>query len=390
MDPSETLLLRLRDVIDEAKGICMRLRTTGHRAEAEAAAAELMNSVRAPLGSAPWEPVDHHYQNDVWAGGMGEEMNAPSAPLGGAPWEQVDPHYSHEVWPGGMEEGGPNGMNNFDSPDEYGPYGKDDDQKNGKWGGMGKEKGRKGKKSGDARNANAGSSLRQGGENSVWRPPTRGTWGKQVPSDPSQADDITYAFVEFKRGRVRKYVSVPDIPPGKYVMVDGDRGQDCGLLVQTIRKMQGKDDEIVCMEGTNIEDKLKLEDGRVIRLASEEEVRRLHSVIASAEALALKTCRDRCKELNIELGLVDVEYQYDMKKISFFFDCDHSVDFRSLVRELYRSFGARIWMENINPKVRNSMPDAANSGAEGNGNWGGNNAAANAAGNGSNNRNRKN
>ncbi|GET92604.1 hypothetical protein, conserved [Leishmania tarentolae] len=167
------------------------------------------------------------------------------------------------------------------------------------------------------------------------------------------------AFVEFKRGRVRKYVCDHRIEPGNYVLVDGDRGTDCGLLVQTIERKPNNETAVVSMEGCDIrDDKIKLENGRVLRQASEEDIDRLHNIIANAESVALKTCRQRCLELGIDIDLQDVEYQFDMKKISFFFDCDHSVDFRSLVRELYRTFGARIWMENINPKVKNSMPDA--------------------------------
>ncbi|KAK7194658.1 cell cycle sequence binding phosphoprotein (RBP33) [Novymonas esmeraldas] len=179
------------------------------------------------------------------------------------------------------------------------------------------------------------------------------------------------AFVEFKRGRVRKYKCDRRIEPGNYVLVDGDRGTDCGLLVQTIERKPNNETAVVSMEGSDIRDeKIKLEKGSVLRQASEDDIDRLHKIVASAEAVALKTCRQRCQELGIDIDLQDVEYQFDLKKVSFFFDCDHSVDFRVLVREMYRTFGARIWMENINPKVKNSMPDSG-SHDRGHGNGGG-------------------
>ncbi|KAG5492512.1 hypothetical protein JKF63_01090 [Porcisia hertigi] len=178
-------------------------------------------------------------------------------------------------------------------------------------------------------------------------------------SDELQEGSEVLAFVEFKRGRVRKYVCDHRIEPGNYVLVDGDRGTDCGLLVQTIARLPNNETAVVTMEGCDIPDeKIKLENGRVLRKASEEDIDRLHNIIANAEGVALKTCRQRCEDLGIDIDLQDVEYQFDMKKISFFFDCDHSVDFRSLVRELYRTFGARIWMENTNPRVKNSMPES--------------------------------
>lgn len=152
------------------------------------------------------------------------------------------------------------------------------------------------------------------------------------------------ACVQFKRGRIRKYhCEREDIEPGTYVLVDGDRGTDCGLLVQTTKQLPNGARAVTCMDGCDVKDeKVKLQNGRVIRPASNEDIERLHNIIANAQAVALKTCRQRCEELGIEINLIDVQYQFDMKKISFFFDCDHSVDFRGLVRELYRTFGARI------------------------------------------------
>lgn len=191
--------------------------------------------------------------------------------------------------------------------------------------------------------------------------------GAMVPEEDDKLAEGSemLAFVEFKRGRVRKYRCEHRIEPGSYVLVDGDRGTDCGLLVQTIERKPNNETAVVSMEGCDIrDDKIKLENGHVLRQASEEDIDRLHNIIANAESVALKTCRQRCNELGIDIDLQDVEYQFDMKKISFFFDCDHSVDFRSLVRELYRTFGARIWMENINPKVKNSMPDQGSGGNE--------------------------
>lgn len=182
--------------------------------------------------------------------------------------------------------------------------------------------------------------------------------GATSPMYSNSDSGAMLAFVEFKRHRIRKYVCEDtSIEPGAFVLVDGDRGTDCGLLVQTIVRQPNGEASVTCMDGCDVKDeKVKLENGRVLRAASNDDIDRLHNIITNAEAVAIKTCRERCQDLGIDINLIDVEYQFDMKKISFFFDCDHSVDFRGLVRELYRTFGARIWMENINPKVKNSMP----------------------------------
>lgn len=96
-----------------------------------------------------------------------------------------------------------------------------------------------------------------------------------------------------------------------------------------------------------------------MRAAESSEIAALHGEIATLERQALKTCRERCDELGIGIEVIDCEYQFDRKKVSFFFNSEHSVDFRELVRDLYKVFGARIWMENVNPNVKNTVPQGA-------------------------------
>ncbi|RNF15183.1 cell cycle sequence binding phosphoprotein (RBP33) [Trypanosoma conorhini] len=180
---------------------------------------------------------------------------------------------------------------------------------------------------------------------------------EQSPSAQPKEVPPFLAFVEFKRRRVRKYECSLDISPGSYVTVDGDRGRDCGLLVQTIKTLPDGSTNSFCMDGTNvIPDKMKLEKGRVLGLATEEQTTYLHGTLANSERVALETCRRLCDELGIDIDPKDCEYQFDMFKVSFYFNSEHSVDFRPLVRELYRILGVRIWMENTNPNVKNARP----------------------------------
>lgn len=191
---------------------------------------------------------------------------------------------------------------------------------------------------------------------------TRGGRGRKPRMEVEACDSTTpMAYVEFKRQRIKKFPSNSVIQPGQYVIVDGDRGQDCGLLVQmTAPTTDGKGLSVLSMEGSNLDEhKIKVEKGRVLRVAEPHEVDLLHSEIANSERNALKTCRQRCSELGLKIEVLDCEYQFDMKKISFYFNSEESVDFRDLVRELYRTFGARIWMENINPNVKNVVPQGA-------------------------------
>ncbi|CUG92854.1 Hypothetical protein, putative [Bodo saltans] len=183
--------------------------------------------------------------------------------------------------------------------------------------------------------------------------------GAQAAANAEDEDDSNtpMGYVEFKRQKIKKFPCVGVVQPGQYVMVDGDRGLDCGLLVQMTAP--GKDGmlHVMALEGFTLEEsKMKPERGRIIRVAETQEVDKLHNDICTAEKTALFACRKRCNELNLKIDILDCEYQFDMKKVSFYFNSDKSVDFRDLVRDLYRSFGARIWMENINPNVKNVVP----------------------------------
>jgi len=47
------------------------------------------------------------------------------------------------------------------------------------------------------------------------------------------------------------------------------------------------------------------------------------------------------------MKLVDIEYQFDRNKITFFFTADHRVDFRALVRDLASEYKTRIELRQI-------------------------------------------
>lgn len=46
----------------------------------------------------------------------------------------------------------------------------------------------------------------------------------------------------------------------------------------------------------------------------------------------------------LQMQLVDVEYQFDRKKLIFYYSTTKRIDFRELVRELFRIYKTRIWM----------------------------------------------
>lgn len=171
-----------------------------------------------------------------------------------------------------------------------------------------------------------------------------------------------YVVVEFKNQRLKRYECNPSIAvsPGRYVIVDGDRGEDCGLVVLVGRTSSEGTLHVQQVEGTSVQlNKLKTEHGQVLRIAESNEVDTLHTGIATLEQNALKICREKCREYGLDINVIDCEYQFDGKKISFYFDSERSIDFRDIVKDLFKIFGARIWMENVNAKVKNVVPTGA-------------------------------
>ncbi|KAK7199763.1 PSP1 C-terminal conserved region containing protein [Novymonas esmeraldas] len=168
------------------------------------------------------------------------------------------------------------------------------------------------------------------------------------------------AHVEFKRRRVRRFQSPVSVAAGTYVIVPGDRGYDCGLVVQCAawnpHRQAYEPDTIQTLDPTVLSPGGHGVVMEIIRVATDEEVHRLHREHVSMERLALTTCCDLVDRLHLPMDVTDCEYQFDGTKISFFFDAAVVIDFRQLNRELFRVFNARIWMQNTNTTVRNTAP----------------------------------
>lgn len=85
---------------------------------------------------------------------------------------------------------------------------------------------------------------------------------------------------------------------------------------------------------------------RVLRLASNDDI--LHyEENKQREEEALVTARERVEVYGLDMVLVDVEYRFDNRKITFFFTSDGRVDFRELVRDLASIFLTRIELRQI-------------------------------------------
>lgn len=65
------------------------------------------------------------------------------------------------------------------------------------------------------------------------------------------------------------------------------------------------------------------------------------------EQRSKQLCREKIKERELPMKLVECEYSFDRKKIIFYFTAEDRVDFRELVRDLAQELKARIQLRHI-------------------------------------------
>ena len=142
--------------------------------------------------------------------------------------------------------------------------------------------------------------------------------------------------VQFKGERKEFYLNKHNLKfkIGDYVIVEVERGEDLGKVIQKGTLSERKH--------TDKESKL----GVIRRLASKEELEKAENLVLK-EADALKICHTKVEEHDLNMKLVDAEWQFDGNKISFYFTAEKRVDFRQLVKDLAAIFKTRIELKQI-------------------------------------------
>lgn len=140
--------------------------------------------------------------------------------------------------------------------------------------------------------------------------------------------------VVFKGERTEIYANPQQFPfkVGDYVIVEADKGEDLGIVNQvgallTIKKKDAKLKSI--LRKPDAEDIKKWQENR------------------EKERKAFKLCKEKIARHGLIMKLVDVEYQFDGNKITFYFTAERRVDFRELVKELAAEYKVRIELRQI-------------------------------------------
>lgn len=149
--------------------------------------------------------------------------------------------------------------------------------------------------------------------------------------------------VEF-RGSRREFVYVSDsdvrLKSMDRVVVEIEKGLEFGIvkmtgsLVHAKRKSKKTANEPL---------------SRFVRKATEEDLKS-YTELKAAEKADRTRCQERVRYFNLEMNLFDVEWQFDRKKITFFYTAEGRVDFRELVKDLANIFKARIELRQVPPR----------------------------------------
>jgi len=140
--------------------------------------------------------------------------------------------------------------------------------------------------------------------------------------------------VQFKGGRKAFYSNTQEFPfvVGDMVVVQAEKGEDLGRVVN-----MGKLVDQRAGDG---------EYPEILRKPSQDD-RKTFVENQEMEHKAFDDCRKRIDEHGLDMKLVDVEYQFDRNKITFYFTSEKRVDFRALVRDLAGKYRTRIELRQI-------------------------------------------
>ncbi|GAA5989228.1 hypothetical protein JCM11641_006574 [Rhodosporidiobolus odoratus] len=200
--------------------------------------------------------------------------------------------------------------------------------------------------------------------------------GRGVPLHAIPAN-APLCIVGFKAGRKDLFfVDDPNLQlqEGDLVIVEADRGRDVGKYlkacsVDEVHKFQQHLVELALGQLAN-PNNAAMAGGtggggqggqgaagpaQLARMTKECQPKRIyakagpsdtHALLAKAqdEIKALALVRSKVGQKGLPMEILDAEWQWDRRKLTFYYTADQRVDFRELVRELFRIWKTRVWL----------------------------------------------
>jgi len=138
------------------------------------------------------------------------------------------------------------------------------------------------------------------------------------------------------RGSAKVYYFSPgdyeDLERGDHVIVETARGQEAGTVAFAVREMAEED----------VPHKLK----SILRPATALDLTQMERY-QQREKQALHRCREKAKEYGLTMKMIQAQYNFDGTHLTFYFCAEKRVDFRALVKDLARTFKARIELRQV-------------------------------------------
>ncbi|OHT04727.1 hypothetical protein TRFO_06154 [Tritrichomonas foetus] len=152
-----------------------------------------------------------------------------------------------------------------------------------------------------------------------------------IELDGASQSNKSYFQVQFNQFHIDLYQANKNVQltVGDYVLTEADRGYDIGRIIQLVQRPPTR-------EAQNSK--------KIIRIATQHEVAQLPQK-ASREARALQIGRAKVAEFMLPMSLTAAEFQFDGNKLTFYYQASSYIDFRNLVKALFRIFQIRIWMQ---------------------------------------------
>jgi cell fate regulator YaaT (PSP1 superfamily) len=179
--------------------------------------------------------------------------------------------------------------------------------------------------------------------------------GKGISLDQVPAAGAMY-MVEFKAGRSDLYYvadkSTCSVKQGDLVIVEADRGKDLGKIiledltpeyVETLALQKEQQQQQQDGLGEDGQDSKELRPKQIYRKAVPAEVAMLLAK-RQDEIKAVMVCQTKTRQKRLPMEVVDAEFQWDRRKLTFYFVAERRIDFRELVRDLFKTYKTRIWM----------------------------------------------
>ncbi|TNY23265.1 PSP1 C-terminal conserved region-domain-containing protein [Rhodotorula diobovata] len=193
--------------------------------------------------------------------------------------------------------------------------------------------------------------------------------------------DAPLCIVGFKAGRKDLFFCEDPslrLSEGDLVIVEADRGRDVGKYIKSctvdeVHKFQQQMVELALGQLANpatganagVEGLgaalgqqgpgAQANPAQLARMTKECQPKRIyakagpadtHALLAKAqdEIKALQLVRSKVAQKGLPMEILDAEWQWDRRKLTFYYTSDQRVDFRELVRELFRIWKTRVWL----------------------------------------------